>query len=430
MKKPGILIFIFLNILFSQSVTAQKDSTHFVTTWRTDSTGISNDSAIYIEVDTSFVYNFDVDWNNDGTFDTLGVSDNLLIQYSSPGTYTIRIRGTFPSTYFEPFPLTPTASLHDQKKLISIDQWGTYPWKMLAGAFKDCPNVTSSATDSPNLTSVTDLSAMFSGASSFNADLSGWDVSTITGMSWMFEGATNFNGNISNWDVSNVLHMRVMFADAINFNQDVSGWDVSSVRWADMMFSGARKFNQDISGWNVDSIVWIDGMFLFASQFNQDLSHWNIQGVSNMISLFDYSGLSRKNYDLILKAWQAKPHQLNVTLGADKIRYCLGDSSRALLIADGWSFGGDSLDCFAVGIEENNLTSNIRFYPNPASNSITIEIEQGTNYETFQIFSLTGKLVKEQQIQSSREVIEFSNLSNGIYMVKYGSSLKKLTIMN
>merc|ERR1739848_95319 len=68
-----------------------------------------------------------------------------------------------------------------------------------------------------DVSKVSDMSRMFSGASVFNGDLSKWDVSTVTNMWGMFEGASSFNGDLSQWDVSSVTTMRYMFRDATSF---------------------------------------------------------------------------------------------------------------------------------------------------------------------------------------------------------------------
>ena len=44
----------------------------------------------------------------------------------------------------------------------------------------------------------------------------------------MFKGATSFNEDISEWDVSNVETIEYMFYKAESFDQDISKWDVSN----------------------------------------------------------------------------------------------------------------------------------------------------------------------------------------------------------
>jgi len=47
---------------------------------------------------------------------------------------------------------------------------------------------------------------LFSGATSFNGDVSNWDVSNVTNFGYnggMFSGATSFDQDLSNWDISN-----------------------------------------------------------------------------------------------------------------------------------------------------------------------------------------------------------------------------------
>jgi surface protein len=207
----------FAFLLFAMALQAQAP---FITTWKTDNPGTSNATSITIPT-TGTGYSYDVDWENDGTWDDLGVTGNITHDYGTAGTYQVAIRGDFPRIYFN--------NEGDKEKILSIDQWGDIAWTSMESAFWGCSNLAGQAVDVPDLSSVTDMSFMFSFASTFNQDIGGWDVSSVTNMSSMFRDASTFNQDIGGWDVSSVTNMRGMFLGASEFNQDISDWDVSSV---------------------------------------------------------------------------------------------------------------------------------------------------------------------------------------------------------
>ena len=283
----------------------------FVTTWKTDNTGTSNSTSITIPT-TGSGYNYDVDWDNDGLWEDLGVTGSITHDYGTAGTYTVRIRGNFPRIYF--------ANTGDKDKILSIDQWGNIEWTSMERAFMGAINLTYNATDAPDLSNMTDMSLMFWKASSFdgnlnnwdvsnvtnmyctflfasifNGDITGWDVSNVTDMTQMFRFAESFNQPIGNWDISNVTTIRSMFTHAISFNQPIGNWDVSNVTDMGDLFQTATVFNQDIGSWNVSNVLDMTQIFYAASVFNQDIGNWDVSNVTSMARPFMHASSFNQN---------------------------------------------------------------------------------------------------------------------------------------
>ena len=122
-----------------------------------------------------------------------------------------------------------------------------------------------------------------------NEDVTTVCTTKVLNMSELFLDTT-FNGNISSWDVSNVTDMTFMFSYS-SFNQDISAWDVSNVTSMKGMFHSIdlwvnldpNPFNQDISSWDVSNVEDMSYMF-FHSSFNQDLSGWNVANVTQCMN--------------------------------------------------------------------------------------------------------------------------------------------------
>ena len=104
---------------------------------------------------------------------------------------------------------------------------------------------------------ITDMSDLFY-YSSFDGDISKWNVRNVKSMNEMFY-YSNFNGDISNWNVSNVEDMTGMF-ERSKFNGDIRDWDVSKVKDMPYMFS-LSSFNRDISNWNISKDCDVRDMF-------------------------------------------------------------------------------------------------------------------------------------------------------------------------
>ncbi|WP_108247363.1 BspA family leucine-rich repeat surface protein [Muricauda brasiliensis] len=223
-----------------------EDPASFVTTWKTETDG----EEIRIGSWNLYNYDFTIDWG-DGTSEDIIQADvsGFSHIYDKAGTYKVAIQGDFPYIYMN-------AQNATSKKLMSIEQWGDISWKRMDNAFNSCSNMIYNATDAPNLSELSSFSmnSMFLNATSFNGDLSEWDVSKVINMSNMFEGATSFNGDISNWNVSNVTNMDAMFFEASAFDQDLGGWEIGKVNSMANMFDNSgmstENLNATIIGWH------------------------------------------------------------------------------------------------------------------------------------------------------------------------------------
>ena len=112
-----------------------------------------------------------------------------------------------------------------------------------------------------NTSKVTTMYGMFDQACQKNSncslgDISKWDTSNVTTMSWMFnhfgdEMPSWSVGNIGKWDVSNVTNMSYMFSYAglhsSSFNLDISNWNMSKVSNIRSMF----YMTGNSSTWNI-----------------------------------------------------------------------------------------------------------------------------------------------------------------------------------
>lgn len=237
-------------------------------------------------------------------------------------------------------------------------------------------------------------------------------------MSSMFTYATNFSGNISGWNTSAVTNISSMFSNAEKFNSDISAWNTSKVINMGYMFMGAHIFNQDLSGWNVQKVNSFYAMFSDAGNFNQNLGKWNIvNGTYNMSRMFDNSAMDCMNYSKTLAGWSSQ-NVSGGSLGAKNLIYgTAGKVYRDQLIAKGWSISGDFYDDSCTGVilglnDTAGSASALTIYPNPVKDILNIKTSD--KILAAQIYNLNGQLVTTFNSDTSN----VSGLAKGVYLVK------------
>ena len=260
LKSTTTIVLLLFSVLLAY---AQHE---FITTWDTTKSGSSNSTSIRIPT-FDLGYNYDVDWNNDGTFDESGITGDVTHDFGVSGTYTIRIQGSFPRIYFN--------NQQDKLKILSVDQWGTNPWTSMENAFVGAENLIVTATDSPNLSNLISLKYMFGKCISFNSDINAWDTATVINMEYMFYQASSFNQNIGLWNVSNVTSFTDMLLGAglssTNYDALLIGWDAQNLspnesfhggdsQYCSIAAQNARQHMIDSDGWAIEDGGFCDGI--------------------------------------------------------------------------------------------------------------------------------------------------------------------------
>jgi hypothetical protein len=275
----------------------------FITTWKTDNTGVTNSDQIRLPLVSSGSYDFVVDWG-DGTTDAITAWDQTekTHTYEDAGTYTVSIVGEIEGFRFN--------YSNDCLKILSVESWGPFAWGQTQDAFAGCGNMAMNATDAPDLSKGTTLRTAFTNAS-FGRDsggaaggtgtLANWDVSGITNMSYTFYNAMVTPAGIEDWDVSSVTtfeHFSYLDGPTLKpldttFNPDVSGWDVSSCTNFARMFQFQHGFNANLSQWDMSSATDISLMFFGSSTYGFGRNYMTFDGtgidawdVSNVIYMY------------------------------------------------------------------------------------------------------------------------------------------------
>lgn len=224
-----------------------------------------------------------IDWG-DGFIETQNGANPTHI-YATDGVYTVQMYGGT-TTRLGNTGGTPNAGW--TQTLVEVIQWGkSIGWTNFESALRGCTQNILVPNDIPRTAdgyaaNVTNMAAMFYGATSFNQNIGSWNTANVTSMNNMFQNATVFNQNIGGWNTANVTGMAGMFAGT----------------------TGATAFNQDIGGWNTAKVTNMSFMFSGATAFNQNIGAWSLRTAGvNMSSMLNGCGMNTENYSRTLIGW-------------------------------------------------------------------------------------------------------------------------------
>ncbi|MFV0483296.1 MAG: BspA family leucine-rich repeat surface protein [Bacteroidales bacterium] len=332
-------------------------SNFFITEWEVEAGGKIK---IPTHIDSS--YNFTISWG-DGTETQVFAGDAIDCshEYSSEGTYTVRIAGNVDKdndgSEESGFPCVTGTWGNSLRK---VTQWGSIRWSTMFKAFYNSIRMDVTASDAPDLSEASNLASMFENCVNLKGSpaFATWDVSSAKTMESMFYN-TKFNTDIGSWNVSqlenaafmfsachsfdnggqpltwtydhdddpltpeisatgNIKKMGHMFKDAELFNRNIGSWNVKSVEDMSYMFINAKSYNNGGQplAWTYDhdadpetpeisatgNVKKMTQMFDEAANFNQDIGHWDVGQVLIMKEMFK----SATSFDQNLGSWNIK----------------------------------------------------------------------------------------------------------------------------
>lgn len=357
-------------IVLILSITKLSAQTPFITVWKSDNPGGSSTNEIRVPATGGFNYYFE-QVGNPSINGTGSGSGNTTITFPTANTYRLSITPTT-TTPFSAIRFTGSFEASDRQKILAVEQWGSVVWTNVSSAYSNCPNLTVTATDIPDLSLITSMTFMFNYCTSLTniPNINNWNVSNVKTFNYMFY-RSGFNSNISNWNMTNAENTSYMFYDT-PFNQDISGWNVSNVTAMEYMFRGTTAFNQTISAWNVNKVANFSGMFALSKAFNQNIGNWNIKTgafmtymfyealafnqnlgswnvTTSLDGFFSLSGMNCQNYSKTLQGWAGNaslPNNLDLSSSGITYSYFGRAARNTLITSKNWTISGDNLNSF------------------------------------------------------------------------------------
>jgi hypothetical protein len=181
----------------------------------------------------------------------------------------------------------------------------------------------------------------FERASSFNQDISNWDIANVSTTESMFQNASSFNRFLGKWTINQLTNMTSMFNGCNTLNQSFYNWNTTfilsnneititkpnsnnifsncpnlefyyangnvtdnTIKEAYVLYKNKRSEydlkHRDFTMLDTIAITNIDNLFINETEFNIDISTWNTSNVTSMKSVFQ----GAINFNQSLEKWQ------------------------------------------------------------------------------------------------------------------------------
>lgn len=170
-----------------------------------------------------------IDWGDNTTNNYNAPTTSATHTYAAPGIYTIKIYNIAQNVWF---------NQPDRLKIFEVVQWGISTWPGLTNAYRGCSNLQVVATDAPIFGAMAQLNFAFANTP-MNANINHWNMSTVTSMEFMFSGATAYNQPVNNWNTNALRFGNGIFVNASSFNQSLAAWQVPNLERANNILTGS-----------------------------------------------------------------------------------------------------------------------------------------------------------------------------------------------
>ena len=300
------------------AITATANANWVFEKWSGGATGTDNPTNITLSGDQTVIAIF---------------KNNAAISRAADGKTIVAKAGTPAGTEFVLDGATYTVLDNTMlAQWVAASAGGAYSGDLAGTPASDAKDLTKAVT-----TLCTDMKELFKDKTTFNGDISTWDVSNVTTMEGMFEGAEKFNQDVSKWDTNKVKNMDKMFKNATEFNQDLSKWCVTSLTTAPTDFTDGSACEADKKPvWG----TWPDNPFI-GNWVLESYSALDFAGAKIDFPYFGEGKVACKDYEMAQLSISQTPTVGNYSMTRN-ICYEDGVMPMVTEIEDGyWIYNGD-----------------------------------------------------------------------------------------